>query len=132
VSAPTNTQIIESVFEAFAQGDVPAILDRLSDDVRFSAHLEPVVPWAGSYEGKADVVGYFEALGASCEVLDHPVAELVSDGDTVVARGVVTFRARPTGRQASSAWVYVWQLRDQQVVSFEQFNDPELAGAFRP
>ena len=126
----TNTKLIESIFDAFGSGDIPYILEQLTDDVQFTAHLDPIVPWAGTYGGKAAVVEYFQALGGSVEVLEHPVTGLVAQDDTVVARGDVTFRARSTGTQSTSAWVYVWKVRDDKVCSFEQFNDPNLARPF--
>ena len=45
MSEHENTQLVEAIFEAFARGDVPFILDQLTDDVRFVSHLEPIVPW---------------------------------------------------------------------------------------
>ena len=61
----------------------------------------------------------------------HPVNELIAQGDTVVAIGEVTFRAQATGKESSSSWVYIWKLRDGKVCSYDQFNDPGLAAAFR-
>lgn len=124
-------QRAEAFFAAFAQGDIPFILDALTEDVRWVAHLDPVVPWAGDFSGRASVPAFFEALGDAVEVGAHPVHEIVAQGDTVVAMGDVTFRARATGREATSAWVYVWRFRDGKVCRYDQFNDPALAGAFR-
>jgi ketosteroid isomerase-like protein len=126
-----NTQLVESIFDAFGRGDIPFIMGRLSDDVRFVAHLEPVVPWSGDYAGKAKVAEYFHALGGSVEVGAHPVNQLVAHGDTVVAMGDVSFRVRSTGKAGDSSWIYVWTLRDGQVERYEQFNDTGLADAFR-
>lgn len=126
-----NPQRIEAIFEAFGRGDIPFILDQLTDDVHFVAHLDPVVPWSGDFSGKANVPRFFEALGSSIEVGDHPVNELVAQGDTVVAIGDVNFRARETGKEGSSSWVYIWKLRDGKVCSYDQFNDSGLADAFR-
>ena len=74
---------------------------------------------------------FFQALGSSVEVATHPVKALVAQADTVVARGGVNFRVRSTGKAGSSEWVYIWKLRNGQVYSYEQFNDPGLAEAFR-
>ena len=126
-----NLQLVESIFEAFGRGDIPFILDQLTDDVRFVAHLEPAVPWSGDYAGKANVVDYFQALGGAVEVTAHAVNELVVQGDTVVAMGDVSFRTRGNGKPGESSWVYVWKLRDGQVCGYDQFNDPGLADAFR-
>jgi ketosteroid isomerase-like protein len=58
-----NTEQVARIFEAFARGDVPYILDQLADDVRFHSHLDASVPWAGEFVGKENVVRFFQALG---------------------------------------------------------------------
>ena len=82
-----NTEQVTKIFDAFARGDVGYILDQLADDVRFVSHLDPIVPWAGEYSGRDNVTRFFQALGSSVEVADHPVNALVAQGDTVVAMG---------------------------------------------
>jgi ketosteroid isomerase-like protein len=126
-----NRECVTRVFEAFGRGDIGAILEQLSDDVRFVSHLDPSVPWAGEYTGKAAVAGYFQALVGAVEVVDHPVDALVAEGDTVVATGEVSFRVRATGRTGSSSWVYIWKVADGEIRGYEQFNDAGLADAFR-
>ena len=93
--------------------------------------LDAVVPWSGDYSGKANVPRFFEALGGSADVMAHPVNELIAQDDTVVATGDVTFKARETGKESSSSWVYIWKLRDGKLCSYDQFNDSGLADAFR-
>jgi ketosteroid isomerase-like protein len=131
VSEHDNIQLVESIFDAFGRGDIPYILDQLTDDVRFQARLDPIVPWSGEYTGKSSVVNYFQALGGAVEVGEHPVNQLVAQDDTVVAIGDVNFRVRETGNHGSSSWIYVWKVRDGQIYDYEQFNDPGLAAAFR-
>ena len=125
-----NTEHVAKIFEAFGRGDVAYILDQLADDVRFVSHLDPTVPWAGEYSGKDNVARFFQALGSSVQVADHPVTALVAQGDTVVATGDVSFHVRETGKAGSSKWVYIWKLANGQVQSYDQFNDPGLAEAF--
>lgn len=125
-----NRQVMESIFAAFARGDIPFILERLTEDVQFVAHLDPMVPWSGSYSGKDQVMSYFQRLGGSVEVLAHPIDQLVAEGDTVVATGSVTFKTRAGGRTGESSWVYIWKYRDGKAYRFDQFNDTGLAQAF--
>src|SRR2546423_1862457 len=119
MSTDENVHAIEAIFEAFGRGDIPYILDQLTDDVRFVAHLDPRVPWSGEYAGKPNVSSFFEALGGSVEVSDHPINQLVAQGDTVVAIGDVSFSVRSTGKAGSSSWVYIWKLRDGKVYSYD-------------
>lgn len=130
MSVEENVRVVEDVFAAFGRGDVPYILDKLTDDVHWVAHLESSVPWSGDYSGKDNVPSFFEALGTSIDVTEHPVDQLVAQGDTVVALGDVSFGVRSTGQAASSSWVYIFKLRDGKVCSYDQFNDPGLAQAF--
>jgi ketosteroid isomerase-like protein len=99
--------------------------------VRWVAHLDPSIPWAGDYSGKDNLPQYFQALGSSVEMTAHTVSELVAADDTVGAIGDVSFRPRATGKESSSSSVYIWKLRDGQVCGFDQFNDTGLAAAFR-
>jgi len=125
-----NAMRVGKIFEAFGRGDVEYILEQLADDARFVSHLDPRVPWAGEYSGKQEVARYFQALGGSVEVADHPVDTLVAQGDTVIAAGDVSFLVRETGKAGSSKWVYVFKLADGQVQSYDQFNDLGLVDAF--
>jgi hypothetical protein len=125
-----NTEQVKRIFEAFGRGDVDYILDQLANEARFVSHLDPVVPWAGDFKGKEEVARFFQALGGSVEVTGHPVNSLVTQGDTVVAMGDVSFRVRETGKAGSSSWVYIFKLADGRVQSYDQFNDAGLAAAF--
>ncbi len=125
-----NAEQVGKIFEAFGRGDVSFILDQLADDARFVSHLDPRVPWAGEFSGKEEVAQFFQAMGSSVEVADHPVHSLVVQGDTVVAAGDVSFRVRENGETGSSKWVYIFKLADGQVQSYDQFNDTGLVEAF--
>lgn len=125
-----NVERVVRIFEAFGRGDVGFILDQLTDDARFTSHVDHRVPWAGEYSGKDGVARYFQAMGTSVEVTDHPVESVVAQGDTVVASGDVSFQVRETGRAGSSKWVYIFKLANGRVHSYDQFNDTGLADAF--
>ena len=53
----TNAERVGDIFGAFARGDIPNILDQLTDDVRWVAHLDPSIPWAEQlYSSRASVI----------------------------------------------------------------------------
>jgi len=126
-----NTELVTSIFEAFGRGDVAYILDQLAEDARFVSHLDPIVPWAGEFAGPDNVAQFFQALGSSVDVTDHPVNAVVAQDDTVVAMGDVSFSVRQTGKHGSSSWVYICTLADGRVQRYDQYNDTGLAEAFR-
>jgi len=130
MTAEQNTEQIKTIFDAFGRGDIAYILGQVADDARFEAHLDPAVPWAGTFAGKDDIGRYFQALGSSVEVTGHPVNALIAQDDAVVAMGDVSFSVRETGKAGKSSWVYVFKLANGAVKSFDQFNDAGLTEAF--
>ena len=126
-----NVERVGAIFDAFGRGDLPFILDNLTDDVRFVSYLDPIVPWSGEFVGKERVMDFFQAIGGNIEVTGHPVDAIVPDGDTVYSRGSSTFNVLATGKSGATLWAYVWTLRDGKVSVYEQFNDQGLADSFR-
>ena len=80
-----NVGTVAAIYEAFGRGDVPAILDRLSDDVDWEAGIrETAIPYYVSGRGKAHVVKFFEQLAANLELTRfEPLA--ICDGGEIVA-----------------------------------------------
>jgi hypothetical protein len=65
----TGIQTVRSIDEEFGRGDVPAILDRLADDLDFGSEPESTVaPWHGHRTTEAEVVEFFRLLGEHVEV----------------------------------------------------------------
>jgi ketosteroid isomerase-like protein len=126
-----NIQTITKMYEAFGQGNIPYIIDQLTDDVRWVSRFEPIVPWAGDFSGKKEVPRFFQAIGDSVDVTAFNPHEFVAQGDTVVSLGEFGCRVRATGKSALTPWVFIWKFRDGRVSSYEQFHDPAIADAFR-
>jgi ketosteroid isomerase-like protein len=131
MSEPENIDAIKQVYAAFGIGDVPGIVARLTDDVRWITHLDPIVPWNGDYSGKDRVPTFFAAIFGSVDVEAFEPQEWIAQGDTVVSIGEFAFRARSTGRSARTRWVFIWKFRGSQICSYEQFHDESLANAFK-
>jgi uncharacterized protein len=130
VSEKDNVARIGKIYEAFGRGDVAAIVEQLSDDVRWVTHLEPVVPWAGDFSGKTNVPKFFQAIGNAVEVTAFAPREFVAQGDTVVSLGDFGCKVRATGKAVLTPWVFIWKFREGRVSSYEQFHDPSMAAAF--
>ena len=58
-----NVATIKTIYEAFGTGDVPTILDVLTDDVDWAADTaSTAAPWYGQRVGKDAVAGFFSAI----------------------------------------------------------------------
>jgi ketosteroid isomerase-like protein len=105
-----NVAMVREGFEAFRTGDTGWMDDHLADDVVW--HVGGNSKWAGAYQGKANVLDFFQrqaqAAGSPPEVDIHDV---VGNEGHVVALGT----ARATAADGSSAeWRYtqIFHIKD--------------------
>jgi len=95
----SNADTVRAIYAAFGRGDVPAILDHISDDVDWDfAHAGVDVPWLAPRRGKAGVLAFFEAIPAHLEPRRFEVTAVLGDGAVVVALANVTWLVKSTGR----------------------------------
>jgi ketosteroid isomerase-like protein len=126
-----NIKIIEGLYAAFGRGDVPGIVAQLTDDIRWVSHGESDVPWSGDFSGKHRVPEFFAAIFQSVDVQAFTPQEWIAQGDTIVSLGEFGCQVRATGKTSRSRWVFIWKLRNGKICSYEKFDGPELAAAFR-
>ncbi len=124
----TALDIIREHYAASDRGDLPAMISPLASTVEWTEMAG--FPYAGTYLGPDQVVA--NVFGRIAEEWDGYRADpesFVADGDQVVAFGVYSGTYRATGRFMRARFVHHWQLRDSQVVRFEQYTDTALVQA---
>jgi ketosteroid isomerase-like protein len=124
--ADGNLERIQSGYEAFGRGDIPAVLEILSDDIEWN--VTEVLPQGAHLHGKQEVTGFFERLGSIWEGLDLDIEDFVASGDRVcvIGKGSGTV----DGKQSGYGFVHAWKLQDGNAVRFDEYADPgpELLG----
>lgn len=127
-----NVQAVQDIYAAFGRGDIPGIVERLAPDVTWRCHYDPVVPFAGAFDGKANVPKFFERLAAGVETQVFEPQDLVAQGDTVVSIGRYVCKGRASGKVSDGRWVFIWKFRgDGRISSYEQFHTAGIADLFR-
>ena len=59
----TNADVVQQNYAAVGRGDIPALLELLTDDVEWTLQGPSVIPWAGTRNGRGGVAGFFSLLG---------------------------------------------------------------------
>jgi uncharacterized protein len=119
-----NLQVVHQAYSAFGQGDVPGVLAKLTQDVRWSTPGPPdVVPYAGTRTGHEQVAGYFEAFGGAVEVSEFEPKKFFAEEDMVVVLGHYAFRVKSTGKAVDTDWVHAFTLRDRKIAEFRGYED---------
>jgi ketosteroid isomerase-like protein len=123
MSEQTNAEVIRQAYEAFGRGDIPEVLDLLTDDVDWALQGPSVIPWAGPGRGREAVAEFFSLLGENLEFERFEPRAFVAQGDTVVVLGDERSLVKPTGRTFENEWAHVYALRDGKIAKARFFED---------
>ena len=118
-----NVDVVRRCYEAAGRGDIPALLDLLTDDVEWTLQGPPAVPFAGTRRGREGVAEFFALVGETLEFLQFEPREFVAQGDTVVVLGHERNLITPTGRTFQQEWAHVYGLRNGKIAKFRAFED---------
>jgi uncharacterized protein len=119
-----NVEIVKGAYEAFARGDVPAVLSILSDDVDWN-EAENNAPFSpGRYRGPQEVLGsVFMRIPEVFDGFQVEVRRLVGCDDTVLAEVRYHATGKATGMELDAQVAHVWDMRDGKVVHWQQYLD---------
>ena len=115
MSDQTNVDATQRAYEAFGRGDIPAMLEGLTDDVEWTLPGPPVLPWAGTHRGREGVAQFFSLLEENLEFEQFEIREFVAQGDTVVVLGYERCLVKPTGRTFEQEWAHVYTFANGKV-----------------
>ena len=118
----TNKDLIQSLYQSFASGDVPAVLAKFDDNITWTE--SDGFPLAGTYVGPQAVLeGVFMRLGEFSDNWAVVVDRLIADGDTVIADGKYTWDHKESGEPCEVRMAHIWTLADGKAISFLQHVD---------
>ena len=118
----SHRETIEQLYAAFARGDIPSVLGALNPQTRWTE--AEGFPYGGTYVGPQAVLdNVFMRLGGEWDSFSAQMAELVADGDTVVALGTYSGTFKATGKSFQAPFVHVWKFADGQISEFVQHTD---------
>lgn len=122
----TNAETVQMIYAAFGRGDVPAILEIMSDDVDWEyGGASTDVPWLQPGRGRAAVGRFFEAVGANLEFKAFTVNDILEGPNVVV--GLVSLEAivKGTGRTLREIdEAHIWRFDDRgRVAKFRHAAD---------
>jgi len=121
----SNLNSVRGVYDAFAKGDIPAVLDFLSPDIEWTE--AEGFPYGGTYTGPNAVLeGVFMRLGAEWDGFSAVPDEFIDGGDAVVALGKYGGTYKATGKSLQVNFAHVWKVREGKAVRFVQYVDTLL------
>lgn len=120
----SNVDIVKGIYDAFARGDVPAVLGTFDPRIQWREAEGFLYADRNPYMGPQAVAeGLFQRLVSDIEGLTVAPENIIDAGDTVVAEGRYTGTIGATGTSVDAQFAHVWEFRDGRVVRFQQYTD---------
>ena len=122
----SNEQTVKDVYEAFLRGDVAAIQARVADEVDWTNDrvASRECPWNGDFSGKANLPGFFKAVGEQLDIKVFDVKAITGSGMLVAVYLRIEGALRKNGRPLENDAIHFWTFDDGgQIVRYRHFND---------
>ena len=131
MSAEENRGTVRSIFEAFGRGDVPGVLEHVSEDVTWKAPGTDVVAYFGDRSVHAGATEFFVRLGDSVDFEHFEPGAYIAEGHRVVVLGRERGRVKGTGKTFDNDWALVFTSGGGKVTGFQCYeNTAAIAEAF--
>lgn len=130
-SSPSKLAVVQQMYQQFAQGNIPALMNALTDDIEWILWGPDAIPYAGTYKGKEAVGNFFQQLAASVNISHLAPRHFIVGENEVVVLGNEGGSALSTGKAFEAEWAHVFFFRGEQVCKFCEYTDTAaLAAAF--
>ena len=112
------------MYDAFARGDVPAVLEILDPQIEWREAENFIYAGGNPYIGhQAVLTGIFMRLGAEWDNFSATPDEIIDGGDTVIALGRYRGTYKATGARVDASFVHVAKFKDGKLAKFQQHTD---------
>ncbi|QQS34018.1 MAG: nuclear transport factor 2 family protein [Acidobacteriota bacterium] len=119
----TNGEIIKGLYDAFATGDVAAVLGAFDPNIEWTEAAGFM--YAGTYSGPDGVLAnVFMRLATEWEGFAAVPDKVVDGGDgNVISTGTYSGKYLKTGNSTKVPFAHEWELKDGKIVRFRQHTD---------
>ena len=119
-----NVKTVESMYAAFATGDIPTVLAGLDPKVEWWEAENFIYAEGNPYVGPQSVLqGVFMRLAMEWDGFAVAPAGVLDAGDTAIGHGYYSGTYKPTGKQVRAQFAHFFTLRDGKIVKFQQYTD---------
>ncbi len=117
--------VVDTMFEAFAAGNVDKILETVSDDTIWIYHGTQVIP-KGEFKGKDGARKFFTGILEGTEVIKFEPEQFIVEGNMVVVLGNEHQKVKRSGKELKQKWVQVYTVENNLITRMEEFATSEV------
>ena len=123
MSEESNIKIVQTAYECFGRGDLPGILDLLTDDVDWHSPKVEGADFYGRKTGKAGATEFFVGLGTRESAPEFEPRDFVAAGDKVVVLGRWASTVTETGKRWETEFSHTFTIRDGKIARWHELFD---------
>ena len=128
-----NIRIVKDVYKNFGERNVAGILSHFDKDVVWERPGAPDIPFCGTFNGHEGMIRFLTLVSQNVKLNSFIPKQFLGDGNTVVVIGEDTTIAIPTGKNYSTHWIQVFELKEGKIISGRAYIDTlQIAKAFHP
>ena len=116
-------EVVQTVYRAFGQGDVPGILAHCAPEVDWELVGPAKLGYAGRRHDHAGIADFFAKVGQFDDIHAFEPREFIEDGEKVVVLGWERTTARDTGKEFECEWAHVFSVIDGKITRWRGFFD---------
>ena len=120
-----NVEVVRRIYEAFAAGDVAAILEAADPNIR--CYDRPDRPGASVYSGHDGLLEFRESDRDVFENVRYEPSDFIDAGDHVVVRIRQTGRGKASSVPVEEVIANAWKLRDSKCVEVRVYSSEREA-----
>jgi ketosteroid isomerase-like protein len=119
---------INIIYEAFGKGDIPTILNYISDDVQWeqwadNSSQNAGVPWMQAREGKDGAAEFFRIV-MEFNISEFRVLSIMGNEKQVAVEFVIDAKVPATGGHFRDEEMHLWTFDEQgKVIRFRHYTD---------
>jgi uncharacterized protein len=123
-----NLQTINRIYEAFGKGDIPTIIESLSENIQWEQWADNTaqksnVPWMQFRQGKEGAVEFFKSL-ANLEIKDFQVLSIMSNDNQVAVEFILEANVPATDGHYRDEEIHLWTFDAQgKVIRLRHYTD---------
>ena len=115
------TAIVQQAYTAFGQGNVPAILDLVADEVDWQFVGSKNLPYAGRRCNRDEVAAFFAAMPGADAIHVFEPREFIEAGEHVTVLGWEQSTALDSKQDFASEWAHVFTVKGGKITRWRGF-----------
>lgn len=122
-----NVPVVQQFFANFGQGNLPAALDTLAEDVDWQSPVTRTEPeeisWAKPRHSREEVAAFFKEMLEKVQPERLETLDFTAQGDRVIVEGRNRGTVKSTGRTYEHDWVMVFTLLKGKIIKLRHYYD---------